>query len=166
METTLTRPITVSEMEITFRREMLGWLGAVHFTLQPLADDDVGMFALLTCKDRVHFAGGSEVPSLRFLVTPPGFLWPEFEVELDESFADALDLTSPTDAALLAIVTQREPMELSTVNLYSPIVVNRRTGMADQFVPSQPEDAVGWQLRTPLPLPSTGGDDQGGRPAC
>ncbi len=164
METTLTRPITVSEMEITFRTEMLGWRGATHFVLEPIGDDGLGMFALLRCTDEVHFANGADVPSLCFLVTPPGFLWPEYEIELDDSFVEGLALASGNDAALLAIVTQRDPLEDSTVNLFSPIVVNRRTGIADQFVPAMGEDEIGWHLRTPLS--QAAGDGEGGRPAC
>ena len=58
------------------------------------------------------------------------------------------------DAALLTIVTQRVPLERSTVNLFSPIVVNRHTGFADQFVPASSETEAGWRVRTPLLPPA------------
>ena len=38
-------------MEITFRREMLGWIGATHFLLEPIDGDIPGMFAELRCTD-------------------------------------------------------------------------------------------------------------------
>ena len=151
---TLVRPITLSTMEITFRREMLGWVGAVHFVLEPLADDDHSdaVFAALRCTDTVRLRGGAVVPSPQFLVAPPGFFAPRYQISLDEYFAESLDLVVPDDAALLAIVTHRTPVERSTVNLFSPIVVNRHSGSADQFVPASSEAETGWSVRTPLPL--------------
>ena len=91
-------------------------------------------------------------PALNFLVAPPGFFAPTYQVSLDEQFAESLDLVVPDDAALLAIVTPRNPVQRSTVNLFSPIVVNRHTGMADQYVPASSEAETGWSVRTPLPF--------------
>ena len=166
METTLAGPITMSETQITMHGEMLGWLGATHFVLEPIRDDDLGMFAVLRCTDTVRLRSGVVAPSLTFLVTPPGFLWPRYQLTLDDQFADRLGLIAPDDAALLAIVTQRIPLERSTVNLFSPIVVNRHTGLADQFVPKGSEDEVGWSVRTPVPASVVAADDQGERPVC
>jgi flagellar assembly factor FliW len=166
VKTTTTGPITLTGMKITFRAEMLGWLGATHFVLDPIPDDDLGMFGVLRCTDVVRLHSGAVVPSLQFLVTPPGFLWPRYQVLLDEQFTDDLDLVAPEDAALLAIVTQRAPLERSTVNLFSPIVVNRHTGLADQFVPKASEDEVGWRLRTPVPASVVAGDEQEDGAGC
>jgi flagellar assembly factor FliW len=151
MNSVMNRPITVSTMEITLRHEMLGWVGASHFVLEPLAEAGEGMFAALRCTDRVVDVNGDVADHLTFLVAAPGLLWPDYSVVLDESFAAGLGLGAADDAALLAIVTQHVPLEDSTVNLFSPIVVNRRTGLADQFVPAMSEDEFGWSLRTPLP---------------
>jgi flagellar assembly factor FliW len=152
-------------MEITFRREMLGWIGATHFLLEPMEGDAPGMFAELRCTDSVRLRSGVAVPSPRFLVLTPGYLWPDYQVALDDDFADSLDIVVQDDAALLTIVTQRVPVDRSTVNLFSPIVVNRRSGLADQFVPASSEAEVGWRVRTPvLSSPLAGGGRQGGMP--
>lgn len=164
---TLVRPITLSTMEITFRREMLGWVGAVHFRLEPLTDDDQSdaVFSALRCTDTVRLRGGAVVPSPQFLVAPPGFFAPRYQIALEEQFAESLDLVVPDDAALLAIVTHRNPVERSTVNLFSPIVVNRHTGSADQYVPASSEAETGWSVRTPLPLALVAHDGVGD-PTC
>ncbi len=150
---TLVRPISLSTMEIVFRREMLGWVGAIHFLLEPLTDDDEtqAVFSALRCTDTVRLRGGAVVPSPQFLVAAPGFFAPNYHVALEEQFAESLDLVVPDDAALLAIVTHRNPVERSTVNLFSPIVVNRHTGSADQYVPASSEAEIGWSVRTPFP---------------
>ncbi len=164
---TLVRPITLSTMEIMFRREMLGWVGAIHFVLEPLTDDDQtdAVFSALCCTDTVRLRGGAVVPSPQFLVAPPGFFAPRYQIALDEQFAESLDLVVPDDAALLAIVTHRNPIERSTVNLFSPIVVNRHTGCADQYVPASSEAETGWSVRTPLPLALVAHDGVGD-PTC
>ncbi len=166
MQTTPIRPITLSLREITFRREMLGWVGATHFALDPLSDETDGVFAALRCTDTVRLQGGAVVPSPVFLVAPPGFFAPSYQIALDEQFADSLDLVVPDDAALLAIVTQRKPLERSTVNLFSPIVVNRHTGLADQFVPALGEAETGWRVRTPLPVSLVAESGDEGGPTC
>jgi flagellar assembly factor FliW len=160
LQTTALLPVTLSRMEIVFRREMLGWIGARHFVLEPIEGEIPGMFAELRCSDVVRLRSGMAVPSPRFLVLTPGYLWPNYQVALDDEFADGLDIVVEDDAALLTIVTQRIPLERSTVNLFSPIVVNRRTGSADQFVPAISESEAGWRVRTPL-LPPGLTDDAG-----
>ena len=167
MQTTVTLPVTLSCMEITFRREMLWWIGATHFLLEPIEGDVPGMFAELRCLDEdVRLRSGAAVPSPRFLVLTPWYVWPSYQVALDDEFADALDIRVEEDATLLTIVTQRVPLERSTVNLFSPIVVNRHNGLADQFVPAASEIEVGWRVRTPL-LPPRLADEVGeGGIAC
>ena len=150
MQTLLTTPVTMEVLDLTFEREMLGWPGARNFRLEPI-EESGGMFAVLRCLDEVVLHSGATVNELTFLVTPPGWLWPDYRIELDEEFADGLGLVVPDEAALLAIVCQREPVERSTVNLFSPIVLNRFTGAADQFVPPMREEESGWSVRTPFP---------------
>ena len=165
MQTILTPPVTLSRMELTFRRQMLGWVGATHFLLEPIEGDVPGMFAELRCTDSVRLRSGAVVPSPRFLVLTPGYLWPDYQVALDDDFAESLEILVEDDAALLSIVTQRVPLDRSTANLFSPIVVNRRTGLADQFVPVGSETDVGWRVRTLVLSPPAAEDErQGGMP--
>ncbi|MFZ0248565.1 MAG: flagellar assembly protein FliW [Acidimicrobiales bacterium] len=167
MQSTVNLPVTLPCMEITLRREMLGWIGATHFLLEPIDGDIPGMFAELRCTDDdVRLRSGVAVSSPRFLMLTPWYLWPGYQVVLDDEFADALDIRVEEDATLLAIVTQRVPLERSTVNLFSPIVVNRHNGLADQFVPATSEIEAGWRVRTPL-LPPRPADEVGeGGIAC
>ncbi len=158
MQTIPAAPITRISLRVTLRHELLGWPGAVHFELEPIEGDEVGMFAILRCTDEVTTQAGHLVEELAFVVVAPGMLYPDYSVVLPEPFADALDLEDADDAALLALVTQRTPLERSTVNLFSPVVVNRRTGVADQYVPACTEDEAGWRLQTPMP--ATPGDPE------
>jgi flagellar assembly factor FliW len=145
-------PITVTGMELVFRRDMPGFKGARHFIVEPLGEDAAGIFARLRCTDTVFVMGSKPLHNLTLLVTSPGFLWREYEVQIDESMVEDLGLARAEDAALLAIVHPMTPLSASTANLYSPIVINRRNGFADQLVPAASEQEAGWSVRTPFPL--------------
>jgi flagellar assembly factor FliW len=145
-------PITVTGMELTFRRDMPGFRGARHFVVEPFGEGAGGIFARLRCTDTVYVQGTKPLENLVLLVTSPGMLWRGYEVQIDDAMVEDLGLFSVDDAALLAIVHPRKPLSESTANLYSPIVINRRTGYADQLVPSSSEQEAGWSVRTPFPL--------------
>ncbi|TAN30994.1 flagellar assembly protein FliW [bacterium] len=153
---TATDPALITRMELNFTRDMPGFSGARHFVLEPVGEESERVFARLRCTDTVYVQGSKALNDLTLLVMSPGFLWHDYEVHIEEAMVEDLGLTSPDDVVLLAIVHPREPLSSSTANLYSPIVVNRRTGLADQLVPSLSELEVGWSVRTPFP---TEGED-------
>jgi flagellar assembly factor FliW len=144
-------PITVTGMELTFRRDLPGFKGARHFVVAPLAEGTAGIFAHLRCTDTVYVQGTVPLSNLTLLVTSPGILWSGYSVRIDDGMVDDLELNGADEAGLLAIVHPRKPLAKSTANLYSPIVVNRRTGFADQLVPAASEQEVGWSVSTPFP---------------
>ncbi|WP_342563312.1 flagellar assembly protein FliW [Paenibacillus sp. FSL R7-0345] len=75
--------------------------------------------------------------SLSFLLTDPFLFYPEYEFEFPDKDAEELEIK---DAFLVrAIVTVREQLEQSTINLLAPIVLNplNRTGKQIVLVKSQ-----------------------------
>ncbi|MGA7835156.1 MAG: flagellar assembly protein FliW [Acidimicrobiales bacterium] len=149
---TATAQLPVVAMELTFVRDLPGFRGARHFVVEPLGEDAEGVFARLRCTDTVLLAGSQPFNDLRLLVTSPGMLWRDYEVELDEETVADLELGRADDVMMLVIIHPRQPLSASTANLFSPIIVNRRTGRADQFVPASSEQEIGWSVTTPLPL--------------
>jgi flagellar assembly factor FliW len=144
-------PLTVTGMDLTFRRDLPGFKGARHFVVAPLGDGVPGIFAHLRCTDTVYVQGTVPLTNLTLLVTSPGILWNGYVVRIDDAMVDDLELSGADEAGLLAIVHPMKPLAKSTANLYSPIVVNRRTGFADQLVPAASEQEFGWSMRTPFP---------------
>lgn len=80
----------------------------------------------------LELRGGPGSP--RFVVVPPGAIWPDYALELTDEDAAAIGVQSAADAAVLAIVTLRPAPDVPTVNLLGPIVVNVRTAQAVQAV--------------------------------
>lgn len=70
-------------------------------------------------------------PEICFTVVPPGIIFRDYAVEIDEQHVDTLGLADGSDALVLAIVTVGDP---PTANLLGPLVVNRRTRVAAQVV--------------------------------
>lgn len=149
-------PILITRMELTFKRDMPGFDGARHFVVEPVGEGPEGVFGRLVCTDTVQMQAGGALNNLTLLVMSPWILWREYEVEIDEVIAENLGLSSSEDVMLLVIVHPQEPLTRSTANLYSPIVINRHTGFADQLVPLFSEREIGWSVRTPFP---SEGDD-------
>jgi len=150
-----TAPFTMTAANLTFIREVPGFRGAQHFVVEPLGDDSISMFARLRCTDTVYLSGDQALESLSFLVMSPGALWSDYELHLDETTVEELDLRDAEDAVLLVIVHPREPVTASTANLYSPIVFHRGTGVATQLVPAANEQEFGWSVSTPFPSSET-----------
>lgn len=144
-------PSPVPALAVTMRRDLPGFPSARHFLLEPLGDGAESMVARLRCTDQVPLARGETWDALSLLVLSPGYLWPDYQVELDQATALDLGVADASDAVVLAVIHPREPLESSTANLYSPLVVNRQTGRADQLVPALGETDVGWFVATPLP---------------
>ena len=86
-------------------------------------------------------------PDVRFLVLPPGPLFPDYAPEISDDWAETLELTRAEDALVLVIVNPGTSIADATVNLMAPIVINTVTLRAAQVVLA--EDLP---LRAPLPL--------------
>ena len=143
--------VPVPSLAVTLRRDLPGFRAARHFVLEPLGDGAASMVARLRCTDRIALARGESWDALSLLVLAPGYLWPHYQVEIDAATASDLGVGDASDVAVLAIIHPREPLTASTANLYSPLVVNRHTGRADQLVPVVSEHDAGWSVSTPLP---------------
>ncbi len=148
---TATDTVLITKMELNFVRDLPGFNGAQHFALEPLGEDSEGVFARMRCTDQVKTHRDQVLENLTLLVMAPGVLWPNYEVQIDEVTVEQLGLSRVEEVLLLAIVHPMDPLSNSTANLYSPIVVNRVTGVADQLVPALSEREIGWSVRTPFP---------------
>jgi flagellar assembly factor FliW len=77
----------------------------------------------------------SPADSVHFVVIEPGGIVPDYEPELFDEDARALDLRDPSEAMVLNIVTlqKQTPLE-ATANLIGPVIINRRLRIGRQLV--------------------------------
>jgi len=87
-------------------------------------------------------------PSLAFVVIEPFFFMPDYQPDIPQADVDFLGLSSPSDAAVYAVVTVAGPRR-ATVNLKGPIVINRNTGLGKQVVIA---NAAQYSVQQPLPV--------------
>lgn len=73
-------------------------------------------------------------PGLAFVVVSPYDFFANYEVELEEQEANAIELRAPEDAVILNLVTLGPDPKEATANLVGPIVLNAKTRKAKQVV--------------------------------
>lgn len=81
-----------------------------------------------------------------FVVAAAAVFFPGYHPVLDDATAQRLGLDDASDALVLAIVTVGADVSAAHANLLAPVVVNTRTGLAEQVVLSGQD----FPLRTPL----------------
>jgi len=127
-------------LEVTFAGGLPGFDQLRVFVIEPMPGD-LAPFCRLRATDP---------PGVEFIVVPPGVLFPDYEVEVDEETVERLELRAE-DASVLSIVTLSDDGRAPTANLLGPIVVNRRTGAAAQVVLHGSDFEVAAPLVPPAP---------------
>lgn len=94
-----------------------------------------------------------QTPDLTFIVVNPYAVVIGYSFDLDEATVHALQLQEEKDVAVLAIVTLKETLAKSTVNLKAPIIINTKNNHAKQVILN--DDA--YAIRHPLFLESKKG---------
>lgn len=75
-----------------------------------------------------------EDPELTFVVSIPFFLKKDYEVDIEESVCEKLDIKTPQDVGIYTICKIRKDFKDMTVNFQSPLIINANTKMAHQIV--------------------------------
>ena len=123
--------------ELEFAAGLPGFPDCRRFRLERLAPE-LEPFVVLHSHDE---------PAISFVLAPPGPLFPDYSVEIDEQHQARLGLRSADDAVVMVDVTLGER---PTANLLGPVVVNRRTRAAAQVVQYQ----AGYRAAEPLVSPA------------
>lgn len=115
---------TSDELVLTFVAGLPGFPDAHRFALDGLGPELEPFCRMRSLDQR----------DLTFTVMPPGLVFLDYAVVIDEESLERLKLENPADAVVLAIVTLSVPPEPPKVNLLGPIVINRRNLLAAQVV--------------------------------
>jgi flagellar assembly factor FliW len=127
IDTTRFGPVEIEpEAVIEFPTGLIG-LGGSRYTL--LANDETSAIVWLQSLDD---------PSLALPVTNPGRFFIGYEVELSDSEAERIGITSADQADVYVTVRATEVLEDCTANLRAPILITRGRGhqVINEFEPA------------------------------
>ncbi len=115
---------SISLPVIHFEQGLPGFSDAKKFVVVPM-EEALRPFCRMISMDK---------EGLQFVVVPPPYFFPNYEIEIDETTVDQLGFEDASDVVVLLIVDARTPPEPPTVNLMAPVVFNKNTLQAAQIV--------------------------------
>jgi flagellar assembly factor FliW len=108
---------------IKFPKGIPGFESFEKFILFPLEENDV--FSVL------H---SIEDESIGLVVASPFDLKKDYEIKLEDSLLERLNIKEEAEVILLNVVTVNSKVEDITVNLKAPIVINIKAGLGEQII--------------------------------
>ena len=83
-----------------------------------------------------------QTAALAFIITNPYDITADYSFELEEATTHALEIKDEKEVAVFAIVSLKESISQSTVNLKAPIVLNTTNKRAKQVILNNEEYAI------------------------
>ncbi len=98
--------------------------------------EDEKMFVLLPIEgnESLQVMQSVKRPEIALIVSNPYALVSDYSFEIDEPTIELLDIEMQEDVMVLAVMTLKQPIETSTVNLQAPLVFNIKTKTAKQMI--------------------------------
>jgi len=109
---------------IEFEQGLYGFEEKQSFILVNLDDPEFPFNWLQSIEDE----------NLSFVLTSPFLFIENYEFELPDAVAEALNIAKPEDALILSTVVLNEELNQSTMNLQAPIIVNRNINKGKQII--------------------------------
>ncbi len=81
----------------------------------------------------------TEKKALAFLVVDPFLICDDYELDVDDRVLSRIDVSSPSDVFVLAILTVPAEGNPVTMNLQGPLIVNKRNNKCLQVVIADPK---------------------------
>jgi len=75
---------------------------------------------------------------LAFLAIDPFLFRPDYEIDIDDTLLQPLEVASPSDVIVFALVTVPTDGSSVTTNLQGPLIINKRNNRAMQAVLTDP----------------------------
>lgn len=108
---------------LQFEHGIPGFEGEKQFVLLPIENNDA-----------FHVLQSIQTEHLAFIVTNPYDITTNYNFEIDEAIVDTLLIENPIEVAVLSIVSLKDTIEQSTINLKAPIVWNTTNNKAKQVI--------------------------------
>ena len=127
---------------LTFEHGLPGFEDENEFVLLEL-DENSAFFILQSLKTK----------ALAFIITHPSYVTISYCFDLDEATVHALSIQQENEVDVYAIVTLKETLAQSTINLKAPIIVNTTNNKAKQVILNDEQ----FKIRHPLSIESQKG---------
>lgn len=129
--------VEVDETDIvSFPEGIPGFLDQKQFAIIPLNSDSP--FLILQ---------SIELPQLGFMIATPYAFKKDYTFDLPQAEVEQLKIEKPEDVVVYGILTLRDTLVRSTINLLAPIIINVNQHIAKQIVLTNVDDQL---LRYPL----------------
>ncbi|MGG0644203.1 flagellar assembly protein FliW [Sporosarcina gallistercoris] len=110
--------------------------------------EDEKQFVLLPIEENDSFQVMQSITSsnVALIVSNPYTIVNDYSFEIDEPTLELLEIKSQEDLMILAVMTLKQPFELSTINLQAPLVFNIKNHKAKQMILND----ANFNLRQPI----------------
>ncbi|MDF2946836.1 MAG: Flagellar assembly factor fliW [Bacillales bacterium] len=125
---------------ITFEKGIPGFEEEKNFVIIPY-DNKSPFYILQSTKNE----------ELAFITVDIFTFYSDYYYDLSKNDIELLQVSDPADVITLGIVTVKEELNNSTVNLYAPLVINLNKKLGKQIILLE----SGFNVRTPLFVKST-----------
>lgn len=103
--------------------------------------------------DSLQVMQSVESPSTALIVSNPYAIMDDYSFEIDEPTLELLKINAQEDLMILAVMTLKQPIESSTINLQAPLVFNIANQTAKQMILNDSR----YNLRQPIGQPAEKG---------
>ncbi|ULQ59753.1 flagellar assembly protein FliW [Brucepastera parasyntrophica] len=104
-------------------------------------------FALIDAEQKPFiWVQSLENPELAFLVIDPFIFRPDYEIDVDDSLLEPLEIQSPSDVLVFVLLTVPSDGSPITANLQGPLIINKKNNKALQAILVDPR----WQTKHDL----------------
>lgn len=108
---------------LTFQSGLPGFVDEKEFVLLNFPENE--LFQILQSVNNINLA---------FIVTNPYEYYSDYEIKLDTQIRENLKIKQTSDVLVLAVVTLKDTIYKSTMNLKAPLIINQELKYGKQYI--------------------------------
>ncbi len=116
----------------------------IFFPFGILGFENLKNYVLMDAKQQpFYWLQSLDVPEIAFVLINPFVFRPDYSIDIPPEEMEDIDLQTPEDTLVFAIVTIPENQSKMTANLQGPIIINRKNKLGRQAISSNQK----WKTR-------------------
>ena len=119
----------------------------IIFPFGILGFENLKNYVLMDAKQQpFYWLQSLDVPEIAFVLINPFVFRPDYKIDVPPEEMEDIELQTPEDTLVFAIVTIPENQRKMTANLQGPIIINRQNKLGRQAISSNQK----WKTRHPI----------------